>query len=109
MRLRHGWLIVLVIAALLAVACGSEGVIPTPANKVDSGDSPTSAPAQVGNTPTAAQVDDTPTVAQVEETQVEETVEETVSSGDLPVDSDDWHVLGSPDAPVTIVEYSDFQ
>lgn len=104
MRLRHGWLIVLVIAALLVVACGSEGVIPTPANKTDSGASPTSAPAQVGNTPTAAQVDDTPTVAQVEET-----VEETASLGDLPVDSDDWHVLGSPDAPVTIVEYSDFQ
>jgi protein-disulfide isomerase len=29
--------------------------------------------------------------------------------GELPVDADDWHVLGSPDAQVTIIEYSDFQ
>jgi hypothetical protein len=27
----------------------------------------------------------------------------------LPVDADDWHVLGSPDAAVTMIEYSDFQ
>lgn len=28
---------------------------------------------------------------------------------DLPVDPNNWHVLGSADALVTIVEYSDFQ
>jgi hypothetical protein len=35
--------------------------------------------------------------------------QEPLSSVDLPVDEDDWHVLGSPDALVTIVEYSEFQ
>jgi protein-disulfide isomerase len=34
---------------------------------------------------------------------------EDVPVADLMADADDWHVLGSPDAPVTIVEYADFQ
>jgi protein-disulfide isomerase len=42
-------------------------------------------------------------------TQVEEQAQEPSPVAELPVDPDDWHVLGSPDAPVTIVEYSDFQ
>ena len=30
-------------------------------------------------------------------------------TAEVTVDEDDWHVLGSADAAVTIVEYSDFQ
>jgi protein-disulfide isomerase len=104
MRWKYSGLILLVIVTLLVAACGTEGVMPTPPDKTESEDSPTSAPAQVNEAPTEAEVDDAPTVAEVEET-----VEEMVASGDLLVDGDDWHVLGSPDAPVTIVEYSDFQ
>jgi len=51
--------------------------------------------ASVQKTPTAAQ-EATPT-------------ERAASGGELPVDEDDWHVLGSPDALVTIVDYSDYQ
>ena len=39
----------------------------------------------------------------------EEPTDTTAAPAELPVDSDDWRALGSPDAPVTIVEYSDFQ
>ncbi|MGD2207278.1 MAG: hypothetical protein PVH17_10900 [Anaerolineae bacterium] len=91
MSRKHGWLISLVVVTLLVAACGPTMVTPT--TKVDGGDSPTAAPA--GNTPAA--------------TQVEEPTSKPASSPELPVDADDWHVLGSPDAPVTIYEYSEFQ
>jgi len=50
----------------------------------------------------------TPTPAAKPEEEVE-TQPTAPAGGELPVDADDWHVLGSPDAPVTIIEYSDFQ
>jgi len=82
---RHGWLIGLVVVALLVVACGPQMATPTP----DSG------PADV----------DTGTSAAGSETSESPPAE----TGELPVDPDDWHVLGAPDASVVIVEYSDFQ
>ncbi len=85
MRRKHSWLLLLAVVALLVVACGPEMATPTPRVVGDTESSPTAAPAG-------------------------ETAEsEPSASGDLPVDSNDWHVLGSSDAPVTIFEYSDFQ
>ena len=85
-----GWLIVLVVVALLVAACGPSMATPTPGEKA-SEESPSA---------TAAPVEETSTP------QVKPSVE---SSTEYPVDADDWHILGSPDAPVTIVEYADFQ
>jgi protein-disulfide isomerase len=79
---RHVWMLVLVVAALLVAACGPEMITPT--------------------APTEAAV--------VESTEVQEAAtEEPETTADTPVDEDDWRVLGSADAAVTIVEYSDFQ
>jgi protein-disulfide isomerase len=81
---RHVWLFVLVIAALLVAACGPEMITPT--------------------APTEAAI-------VVESTEVEEegATVDPEPTADVQVDEDDWRVLGSADAPVTIVEYSDFQ
>jgi protein-disulfide isomerase len=80
---RHVWLLVLLVAALLVAACGPEMITPT--------------------APTEAAV--------VESTKAEEEgiTSEPEPTADVQVDEDDWRVLGSADAPVTIVEYSDFQ
>jgi protein-disulfide isomerase len=93
MTQKHGWLVVLVLVALLVAACGPQMATPTPSEEVAASDSPTDAP--VGKTPTA--------------TEEQEPTQEPQAPADLPVNPDDWHVLGSPDAPVTIIEYSDFQ
>jgi hypothetical protein len=92
---RHSWLIALVILAFLVAACGPTMATPTPGEDTSSGDSSSSGTASVENTPTVSQ-EPAPT-------------EPSASGGDLPVDEDDWHVLGSPDALVTIVDYSDYQ
>lgn len=92
MKRIHGWFIVLLLAALLLSACGPEMVTPTPAEEAGGVDTaaPASAPTENAPQPTATQPS-------------------APSAGELPVDSEDWHVLGSPDALVTIIEYSDFQ
>jgi hypothetical protein len=70
---------------------------PTPSEKVavESSPAPTDEVA-AASSPTAPQPE-------------EPTAESQPSAAPLPVDEDDWHVLGSPEASVTIVEYSDFQ
>jgi protein-disulfide isomerase len=92
MNRKHGWLIALVAVVLLVAACGQAMPAPPPVEETAVEDSATTAP--VGDASTETE---------------EEPAKEPVSAGELPVDEDDWHVLGSPDAPVTIVEYSDFQ
>jgi protein-disulfide isomerase len=82
----------LALVALLVAACGPMAITPTPQEGAAQ-DAATTAPTE--NTATAAPE--------------EPTGEEATTVAELPVDGDDWHVLGSPDAEVTIVEYSDFQ
>ena len=86
MQRKTNWLIVLVVAALLLVACGPEMVTPT--QGADS--------ATITSPPPTESAGESPASPQP-------------PSEEVPVDADDWHVLGSPDAPVTMVEYSDFQ
>ena len=93
MNLKHVWLMALVAGVLVVSACGPQMATSTPVEEDAAAESAT--PAQAEQSPTA--------------TQVEEQAQEPPSAAELPVDPDDWHVLGSPDAPVTIVEYADFQ
>ena len=96
MRRRRSWFIVLIVLGLLVAACGPEMATPTPAETEAVKASPAPEDTQVKESPQTA----TPTA---------ETLPlEPVSYADL-VDPQDWHSLGSPDAPVTMVEYSDFQ
>jgi hypothetical protein len=50
---------------------------------------------------------DTPSEAGTEAPTAPASAQETPQ--EMPVAADDWHALGSPDAAVTILEYSDFQ
>ncbi len=92
MNQKRGWLMALAVVALLLVACGPQMATPTPrAEPEDVEPQPTQTarvePAPTGITPQAPPPD----------------------YSELPVDADDWRTFGSLDAPVTIVEYSDFQ
>ncbi len=95
MSRKRGWLFVLVVVALLVAACGPEMATPTPSVVGDTESPPTSAPASETAAPE-------PSPSDTEDVK-------PPSSGESPVDAGDWRVLGSPDAPVTIVDYSDFQ
>ena len=107
MRLKYGWLIMLVVVALLVAACGPQEDAQTLSDQAtaeqsagaDAGD-PTAAPGADPTQETAKEA--APSGGETSST-------ETASSAELPVDEGDWHVLGSPDAPITMVEYSDFQ
>jgi protein-disulfide isomerase len=91
MRSRQVWFAAVVVMMLLLAACGPQMATPT-----------------VGTTPGAiVPTDSTTTTTSPTASQVSNP--ETLSPAELPVSEDDWRVLGSPDAPVTIVEYSDFQ
>jgi hypothetical protein len=93
MNRKHGALIALAIVTLLLAACGPQ--MATPTTQPTAGSPPTapvSSPAATVPQPTAAQ----PTV-------------EPVDYAKLPVDPNDWHIIGSADAPLAIVEYAEYQ
>jgi len=91
MRLKRTWLAVLIALALVVAACGPDMSTPTPSGQATaSTQAPTQAATSVATQ--GVQATDTP-----------------VELGDLPVDPNDWRTLGSADAKVTLIEYSDFQ
>jgi protein-disulfide isomerase len=101
MQRKRGWLAVLAVVALLVAACGPPIVTPTARDNAAVGASPTTDPGVQSPKATPESNSTGP--------QGKEPTKEPIPPGDLPVAKDDWHVLGSPDAPVTMVEYSDFQ
>jgi len=90
MNLKRIWLMALVVLVLVA-ACGPTISAPTPSGQATA---PIQAPTQAA-TPVA--------------TQVVQATDTPVAPSDLPVDPNDWRTLGSADAKVTLIEYSDFQ
>jgi hypothetical protein len=106
MRTKYGWLVALLAITLLVAACGPEMASPTPEEVVAVANTPAD--------PATEAVDEEPQdeepAAAATEVQGDPTEEpESAQEPEEPVQSDDWHILGSPDAPVTIVDFSDFQ
>jgi hypothetical protein len=103
MKKRRSWLIALVVGALLVVACGPAMTTPTPG-----GAGPTSEATTTNVPPTEAVAGATSeTATSVPATEAIPGTE--VAGPPVPVDPNDWRTHGWADAPVTIVEYSDFQ
>jgi PBP1b-binding outer membrane lipoprotein LpoB len=88
MTKRHSWFLVVAIVALLVGAC---------------------APQELATPTTVDEETPQATAAPTGETSLPTTPPELPSSDEYPVAEDDWHVLGAPDAPVTMLEFSDFQ
>ena len=85
MTRKLNWLLALLVVTLLVAACGPDMVTPTPGAESEEVDAQPTQPAEESSEAAGP------------------------SAGELAVDEDDWRVLGSADAPVTMVEYSDFQ
>ena len=93
MKKRQGWLIVLAVTVLLVAACGPQMATPTPQGEAAAATGePRRRPPWLHTPTTAGEPTGAPT-----------------SAAELPVDANDWRALGSADAAVTIIEYSDFQ
>ena len=86
MTRKLNWLLALLVVAMLVAACGPDMATPTPGSN----------PGEEADTQPTESADEGPEATAPRAT-------------DLPVDDDDWRVLGSADAPVTMVEYADFQ
>ena len=82
MKLRHNWLIALLMTVLLVAACGSEK---------------------------ATQTEKPPPETEPAPLPAVEPTAEPKEHAQPPLSEGDGRFLGSLDAPVTIVEYSDFQ
>ena len=85
---------VMVLTLVLVAGCGGEAASPTP--------SPTPAPATATVAPPTSVSPSGPAVC------VDEPLDFPVVSGIPPVTEED-HVHGPADAPITIIEYADFQ
>jgi len=87
MNLKRIWLIALVVLALVA-ACGPAITTPVPSGQATVS---TQAPTEAATLPTKTPV-------------------ATKSPAPAPTqDPNDWRTLGSADAKITLIEYSDFQ
>ena len=91
MRPNSIWFLVLVIAALLVAACGPQMATSLPVEEASS-------------TPASPSATEAP-----QATQESPSGGAGSGAGYEVVDPNDWHVQGTAEAPVTIVEYSDFQ
>ncbi len=94
MKRKQGWFVALVLVALVLASCGPS----TPTAKP---------PTSVAKTPTTPQVQ--PTQGQATAQPTPQPTPIPVDWNSLTVDSSDWHVYGNANAPVTLVEYFDFQ